>query len=289
MALSCERVRELASGFVLGALEPAEMAAVREHLAGCEQPHTELAEFGGTVSYLAVTPAPVEPPAWLRGSIIAAAKADLQAGRRVGKSTERRTLEPAAAATPAVAVAAPEAARTMVAPEPGVISLDAVRGSRSRRAVSWITRVAAVVAVVALGGYAISVQADLNKAARDRANAQSFLYVISQWDTRTTPLVNSDGSQAGGVAALRPNGHIVVNMNHLAPVTGDETYMVWLTGADSVVVKVGTFTVGDDGKGYLEVDNVPTTSRVWITVCREPNDKVTKPTGPTILSGTISF
>jgi hypothetical protein len=286
MATSCDRVRELASGFVLGALEPAEMAAVRDHLDNCDQPHPELEEFGGIVTYLSVAPEPVEPPAWLRGSIIAAAKADLQAGRRVGKSTERRTDEAAPVRTlkpiPTLLPAAGAA-------DSRVISLTAVRRSRYRRAASWIARAAAVVAVVGLTGFAVRVQDDLNRAAKDQANAQSFLAVLAQQDTKTTPLLSNDGSEASGIAALRPTGHIVVNLDHLAATTADQVYVVWLAGDNGVMVKVGSFTVGDDGKGYLEVDNVPTSASMWIFVCRESNPNVTKPTGPTIVSGSISL
>jgi hypothetical protein len=281
MAIACDRVRELAPGFVLGALEPGEMAAVRDHLEHCAEPHPELAELGGVVPYLAVTPDLVEPPAWLRGSVIAAAKADLKARRRVGKPTERRVVEPAAAAAAATVSASH--------PEAEIISLRAGRRSRSGRAVTWITRIAAAVAVVVLAGYAVRVQGDLNRAKQDQSHLAAVINVIGQPDTRWVPLTDNEGKGAGGIAALRPNGHIVVNLNHLAATKGDEIYMVWLTGDHGAVAKVGSFTVGDDGQGWLEVDNVPTSASLWVSVCREPNSKVTKPTGPTILSGTISL
>lgn len=287
MALTCDRVRELASGFVLGALEDDEMDAVRDHLAGCVEPHPELTELGGVLSYLAVTPEPVEPPAWLRGSIIAAAKADLQAGRRVGKSSERRALEPAAATAAETAIE-PAAAMEFIG-ETEVVSFDAARRSRGRRRLTFITRIAAAVAVVGLAGYALHVQDDLNKAKQAQDREVAIAYVLSQPDTRTAPLTNNDGSKASGFAALMPNGHIVVNLNNLAVTTGDQIYMVWLTGGNGAQTEVGSFYVGDDGKGFLEVDNVPTSASMWISVCREPNPNVTKPTGPTILSGTISL
>ena len=42
--LTCDEVRDLAGAFVLGALEPAEAAAVRAHLASARTPHAEIAE-----------------------------------------------------------------------------------------------------------------------------------------------------------------------------------------------------------------------------------------------------
>ena len=40
--LTCDEVRDLAPLFVLDALEPDEMAAIRDHLAGCPDAHLEL-------------------------------------------------------------------------------------------------------------------------------------------------------------------------------------------------------------------------------------------------------
>ena len=44
--LTCDEVRDLAPLFVLDALDPVEMAAVREHLATCTEAHEELVELG---------------------------------------------------------------------------------------------------------------------------------------------------------------------------------------------------------------------------------------------------
>src|SRR5258705_8810554 len=92
-----DTARGLAAAYVLGALEPADETAVREHLRTCAEPHDEFAELGGVMPYLAEIPGleVVEPPASLRERIMAAAAADL---------AERR------AATPTVPAGAPEPA-----------------------------------------------------------------------------------------------------------------------------------------------------------------------------------
>jgi anti-sigma-K factor RskA len=77
--LSCDDVRELAAAFVLGALDDAEADAVRAHLASCADPHAEMAELGSVVSVFAESVLVVEPPAALKGRILAAAAADLEA------------------------------------------------------------------------------------------------------------------------------------------------------------------------------------------------------------------
>jgi len=77
--LTHEEAVERAAPFVLNALEPDEEEAVREHLRSCSLPHNEFAELGSVVPALAVTVAPVEPPAALKGRILAAAADDLAA------------------------------------------------------------------------------------------------------------------------------------------------------------------------------------------------------------------
>ena len=51
MSERCDRVRDLAPGFVLGALTPDEDREVREHLASCPEPHEEFAELGGVTDH----------------------------------------------------------------------------------------------------------------------------------------------------------------------------------------------------------------------------------------------
>ncbi|HEX7613359.1 MAG TPA: anti-sigma factor, partial [Candidatus Limnocylindrales bacterium] len=110
-----------------------------------------------------------------------------------------------------------------------------------------------------------------------------------QPDTRSAVLVAYDQSHAGGLAVLRPTGNIIVQVNNLLPTKGDEVYVVWLTADNGVPSKVGTFTVDDSGVGKLNVDGAPISESLWIFVCKEPNSNVTRPTGPTIVSGTISL
>src|SRR5512144_1387216 len=84
--MTCDRARDLAAGYVLGALQRSEEAAVRRHLATCDQPHPEFAALGGVVPAILEDELAdlelVEPPASLRDRIMAAAAADLAASAR---------------------------------------------------------------------------------------------------------------------------------------------------------------------------------------------------------------
>ncbi|MFI5259510.1 MAG: anti-sigma factor domain-containing protein [Candidatus Limnocylindrales bacterium] len=286
--MTCDRVREYAPGYVLGALDTDDMIAVSDHLAACTKAHPEIDDLGGVLPYLGESLEPVEPPAWLRESVLAAARADLVARRGAG----RISLEPVVA--PVAAVAVHPAAMALVSgrgleSEPDIIPLARARSSRRRRILTWTTRVAAAVAVVALAGYALVLQGDLAKAQKVHEEDANINYVLTQPDTRTAVMVATDGSKASGLAALRPTGHIIVRLYDLTATTGDQVYMVWVSSNGGTPTKVGSFPVDDSGTGYLEVDNVPTSASLWIFVCREPNANVTKPTGPMIVSGTVSF
>jgi hypothetical protein len=290
MVMTCDRVRELASGFVLGALDADDMIAVSDHLDRCQKPHPEIAEFGGVLPYIAESLEPVEAPAWLRESVIAAAKADLVAHRRVGKPSEHRAVEadatPIAAPVPVVAFSHAE-----VAAAPSVISLSAARASRTRRAATWATRIAAAVAILALSGYSFNLQNQLRVAQQMSDANASILHAMGEPGTRQAVLVPADGSAAGGLAALMPTGHVLVTVYGLAATKGDQTYVVWLSSGNGSPsgswTKAGSFTVDDSGRGNLEVDNAPTSSNLWLYICREANGNVTQPTGPRVLAGTI--
>jgi hypothetical protein len=280
--MNCDRVREVASGFVLGALDPDEMIAVSDHLDTCSQPHPEVEDFGGVLPYIAESLEPIEPPAWLRESVIAAAQADLV--------TRRRALEPGPGVTQPVAVSTSgprTASAANASAEP--ISLARVRASRRRQAMTWATRVAAAVAVVVLAGYAVVLQGDLNKAKVAQAEDAKVNYIWTQAGTLKAVLTPIDGSSASGMAALRPTGHIIVRLHGLPATAGDQVYAVWLTRDSGTPSKVGWFTVDDSGGGYLEVDNVPSATSLWLFVCLEPNSGVMKPTGPQIVAGTFSL
>ena len=105
--LTCDEIRDLAPLFVTGALDPDEMDAVREHLAGCDDAHAELLELGEAATSLLETVEPADPPAELKSRLLAAAAADLESGRHpstaapaaavaAGPGANRHATEPTA-------------------------------------------------------------------------------------------------------------------------------------------------------------------------------------------------
>jgi hypothetical protein len=287
MALTCDRVRELASGFVLGALDPKEMIAVSGHLKGCREPHPEIDDLGGVLPYMAESLEPVEPPAWLRESVIAAARADLVARRRVGKPSERRAAQPFMAPVAVPDAPAPVAAQPRrLAPAAEIISFPGARASRRARIAVWATRAAAAVAIVALAGYSFVLQGDLRAAQEARDHLQQIQYYGSLPDARTAHLAAVDGSNAGATAVLHHIDHLIVSLYGLPATKGDQVYVVWLANGSGGWTKLGWVTVDDSGVGYLELSDVPASDNLWVLVCREPNANVTTP-GQRVLTGTI--
>lgn len=283
MAMTCDRVREYAPGYVLGALDPEDMIAVSDHLATCRKPHPEIDDLGGVLPYLGESLEPVEPPAWLRDSVLAAARADLVARRRAGATREAAPVAlPAAASHPALTVVAGRE------PEAGIVTLARARSTRTRRILTWTTRVAAAVAVVALAGYALVLQGDLGKARTTSDHERSVIYAVTQKDTLTAVMTATDGSDAAGIAALRPTGNLQVWLHSLTATSGDQAYVVWLSRDNGIPTKVGSFTVNDSGEGYLAVDNVPTSASLSIFVSLEASANVTTRTGPMVVRGTVS-
>lgn len=171
--LTCDEVRDLAPMFVLDALEPAEMAAVREHLADCTDAHLELLELGEAATALVETVEPAEPPARLKASLLAAAAADLAEGRH--PSTEH---EPA-----------PGSIAVLTDRGPNVIDIDSRRSAR----LGWLVAVAAVIAVLVIGASNLALRRDLDAAQAYQAGVTQALDLAAQPGSTTALLASGTG------------------------------------------------------------------------------------------------
>jgi anti-sigma-K factor RskA len=266
MSLSHDEVRDLAGGFVLGALEPAEEAAVREHLRACDEPHPELAELGGVVPYLAESGdfELVEPPAALRDRIMAAAAAEASAATSAGSTA-----------------AAPPAAAPI--PFPGASERAARRGRTSP--LDWAFRIAAVVAIAALAGWNLLLQQDLGRA-REYDNAvASVVAAAGEPGSQTVILTPAEGASARGIAAIRDDGTVVLALRDLAATSGTQVYETWLIVGDAAPVAVGGFTVGADGTGTFTTEPADAPPGAVVALTLEPNAGNTAPMGPVVASG----
>jgi anti-sigma-K factor RskA len=271
-SMTCDRARDLAAGYVIGALEPTEEAAVREHLQTCPEPHDEFAELGGVVPYLAESDLElIEPPAGLRDRIMAAAAADLAARGRPSPAAER-TARPAP--------------QTAVAPIafPSVEEREARARARTGR-IGWVARIAAVLAIVVVGGWNLLLQNELNAARRFDQAVATVIGAAAAPGSKTVILAPAEDSKASGIAAVRADGSVVLAMRDLPATSGSEVYETWVIVPDTAPVAVGGFTVDANGTATFTTKpaNAPPGSTIAVT--REPKAGNTAPAGPVVSAG----
>lgn len=268
--MTCDDARDLAPGFVLGALEPAEAAAVREHLATCPNPHPEFAELGGVVPALAesVMASPIEPPASLRDRVMAAAAADI--AERTGSAVR----EPAP--------------REPAAPEPLALPSAAERAGRRSGAgpVAWFLRVAAVVAIVALAGWNLVLRDQLGTSRAYADAVAAVVRVAGEPGSMTVILSPTGGAgDARGIAAVRSDGSVVLALRDLAATSGSQVYETWVIVGESAPVALGSFTVGADGTGTFTTRPADAPPGAVIALSLEPDAGSTAPRGPIVATG----
>jgi anti-sigma-K factor RskA len=256
MNLTHEQVLELAAAYVLGALDPEEEQAVRDHLASCELPHDEINELGGVVPYLAETIDQVEPPAGLKARIMAAAAADLEARRR-------------GAETP------PAAPDRQVVAFPGAEEREVRR--RRTSVIGWALRIAAVLVIAALGAWNLRLQQDLDTTRRDLNQALQ--------PTNAVAVLRPEGAGPSGVALVQADGSVRIEMRNLPPTAGSQVYEAWVIAPGGAPAPIGGFTVGQGGTGSLLAQQAGAAAGVTLALTREPGPNATTPTPPILVSG----
>ena len=265
--VTCDEVRDLAPLFVTGALDADQMDAVREHLAGCDDPHAELAELGEAATALLETTEPVEPPATLKPRLMAAAEADLAEGRHPASIP----VEPSPAPVPAPASAS------------NVVSVDDARSRRGSR-LGWLLAAAAAIVAVALGGWNIALRQDLGAAQAYRTGVDQALALAAQPGSVTAFLTAEDGS-VSGFSVVGQDGTAKLAVRGLAPTTGAQVYTAWSIEGDAAPVAMGDFTVGLDGVAVTTAKAPGATPGAVIALTLEPNGGNLAPMGPIVASG----
>jgi hypothetical protein len=298
--LTHDEAIDLAPAYVLGALEEAEMASVREHLATCPESHAEFDELGGVVPYLLDDPdlELVEPPAALGERIMAAAAADLAertaAERTAPAVAERTSPAPAERTAPVAERTAPAAERTSPAAErTGPVPFPSAdeRAARAERTSSrpstldWALRIAAVVAIVVVGGWGLlqyrqvnDLQQQLTTAEAYRSAVVAVLDVAAQPGSQTAVLAPVEPDGPRGLAAVASDGSIQFAMEDLTPTSGSQVYETWAIVGSEAPVPLGSFTVDASGTVSFTSKQGPTAPTVTVAVSREPQAGATTPT-----------
>lgn len=261
--LTCSEATDLAPAFVLGALTNDEMAAVRTHLAGCENAHAEFAELGSVPPVLLESVPVVDPPAGLGDRIMTAAR-----------------QQQAAAEKSIVPMPRPEAE----------VKLASTRRQRWA-GVGWAALAAAAgLVIVVLGANYVQQRNQIEQLTAyreavagviDRAAAGGPVAVLEVPGQGATP-----GTPAG-LAAVGTDGSVAVAMRNLAPTAGAEVYELWMIGSDNVPQALGSFTVTVSGSGGTVTAATPVTAGVTLALTHEPHAGVTTPTLPIVAAGPV--
>ena len=270
-----DEVLDVAAAYVLGALERTEEAAVRDHLATCPEPHPELEALGGVVPALLELDdlVLVEPPASLGDRIVAAAAADL--AERAGA---RPVVPPAAEG--AASATGPVAPLTFPSPEP-----QARAGRTGASRFDWALRIAAVVAIVAVGAWGLNLQRQLDAAQRFDRAVTAVIQAAGQPGAKSVVLSAAQDATASGIGAVGADGSVVLAMRDLAATSGSQVYEAWVIVGEAAPVAVGGFTV--DANGVASFTTRPATTPVGavIALTLEPNEGNTAPQGPIVSAG----
>jgi anti-sigma-K factor RskA len=274
--MTCAEAAELAPAFVLGALEPAESAAVRAHLATCPELHAEMAELNSVVPALFEAVEPVAPPAALKDRILAAAAADL--ATRQGSA--RQATQPAP--RPAATQPAPEPRRPVDVPRRGTDY-----GGIFRRPIWAAVAVAAALAVVALGVWNVQLRDQLAGLEAYRTGVIKILDSAAQPGAQLAVLTVPEGTGGpSGLAAVTADGQVALVMRDLTPTAGTQVYEAWLIGGDGVPVPIGDFKVGATGSAIFGTSHSAMGEGVTVALTLEAGPGATKPTPPIIALGT---
>jgi anti-sigma-K factor RskA len=262
--LTCDEVRDRAAPFVLGVLEADEAAAVRAHLASCQDAHTEMEEMGSVVPALAYAAEEREPRPELKGRILAAAAAERPAHAQ--------------------------------APRPRLVSDATPRRSTAARgpgAAAWGLRIAAVLAIVALAGWNILLQGRLDEADQQALQAAAYgravaavLEVATRPGAAAAVLAPQEGQTGRGIAAVGPEGGVRVALEGLAPTEGSDVYEVWAISGDAQPVPLGHFLVDETGVGSFDAA-IELREGDVLALTREPAPGASVPTLPIISLGGI--
>ena len=280
-ALTCDEVRELAGGFVLGALEVDEADAVRAHLAGCSDPHAEVAELAsGLPAFWEAMPI-VEPPVALKARLLAAAAGDRPVA--VGIAAGDR----------------PVAARIAAADRPvaaGIAAIHPASTTRrdrvaSRRMLGWAAAIAAILVIGALGAWNVVLQGQVGtlRAEQDSVAAVIHAGAISGSVTAMLTAPEASGPYGPtGLAAVTRTGSLVLAMRDLRPTAGDQVYQAWVIVPGSAPVPTGSFRVGESGTGSIAAAPAPVQVGAVVGLTLEAGPGATTPTLPMLAAGTTA-
>lgn len=286
-SLSCDEVRDLAAAYALDALEPSVTAALREHVAGHPGAHPEIPELRGIAPALAYLADSVSPPPTLKARVLAAAATTAQEAFTQTQQTDgsERSTGPGMPRESGPRRPHPADNRSGWR---GAITV------RRAAVAGWALTAAAIVAVVALVVANAGLQNQVSSARRFGDQLQRAESLAAGPGSRIAVIAPAGGSGGptgsgvptgpNGLAVIPSSGPGVLVMQGLGATEAGQVYEAWAIVGKDAPLPVGSFAVGGDGLGWLDL-NVPGGGDVVLALTREPGPGATKPTLPIVASG----
>jgi anti-sigma-K factor RskA len=263
-AMSHGELLELASAYVLDALDHDDRDRFEAHLAGCPECQAEVRSFKPLVSALARTVDSREPSADLRARVI-------------GGATRREMRTTQASAVPR---------------------------SRAGTAIPWVLATAAAIALAALTPYTVQLRSRTRQLAaivrdlsarladsdRQLLVARNNVSLLAAPDVRRVDLRGQASPQAGARAYFSRTRGVYFVASDLPSIPADKAYQLWFVlpgGANPVSASV--FTPDAGGRAEL-IANVPAgmTDPSVLAVTLEPAGGSPQPTTTPFLVGNVN-
>jgi anti-sigma-K factor RskA len=268
-----DALRELTGAYALGALGAEEKRALEAHLASCAECAAEVRAFGEVARGLDQAVPQIDPPASLRGRVIA----------RVEGLAAKSTVPP-------VVLSRPESTERF----PGTV---------------WLALAASLIAGV-LGFYALSLrnrvqvlEGELTDARKRAAAAELVVQTIEKRADnlqRTSDIVRAadvvdfklkgtgPGSAASGRAFVSRSRGVVFIAQNLPPLDPGKTYQLWVINEDDKAHPLDAGIFAPDASGAAAITTALNVSKpATVAVTLEPAGGVPAPTGGFYLLGSL--
>lgn len=251
------RFEELAVGHALSALEPEEEQVFLQHLAGCAACERDVQGHQETLSLLALSADPVDPPQSVLEGIRAGIAADAPTAAPDGPS--------------------------------GVRSLDEARARRSARpsrAVQWVGAAAAAALVLSLGVWNVSLRSDREASQQYGDRLAAAVRDLARPGTTSVPLEGQDGDVVA-VAVLQ-DSEVSLVVDGLQPNSSGTTYVLWAQDSTGGVRPVGAFDVEQSQVDVVEdlpVEGGVESVTAYLVSNEQGDEAPPTPGGPVVASG----
>ena len=242
-------VDDLVAGYVLGALEADEAAAVDAHVRTCAVCDRSLAEAQRTASLLPFIVPMHKPPIDSKVALFAR----VAHSRRAAAESSLPLHSVDAWRTPTI----PSSAGVPLAPagqenSPSLGSVPASRGSRASRLVSVLS-VPLLIALIATGFWGLQLQNQLSSQNSQLAELQSELANFGSGTTSYPLSPGYDAPQAEGQIVIGSDGRAGMLQIDVNSKDAAGAYELWVN-QDGKLVPAAEFTVGQDGKGQARFE-----------------------------------